>query len=480
MVTEPRLALVDGTTLDPGRYLDDVDPSTGAVFATTARGGTDEIDAAVRAARAAQPGWRRTPVRERARMLLCIADLIEADAEALALTESRDTGKPLSQAQADVSFAARYFAFYGQTVQALYGETIPVEAGMLVYTLREPHGVTGHIIPWNYPLQVTARTVAASLATGNCAVLKPAEEAPLNALRIGEIALEAGVPPGALNVVPGLGEEAGAALAAHPGIDHLSFTGSVAVGRSVAQAAGANLVPVTLELGGKSPNIVFPDADLDVAVPTICRSILQNAGQTCSAGSRLLVHHSVHEEVVRRLHDAFSRVRIGPGPNDPDLGPLISSTQRERVARLVSGHADAGDLRYGGTVPDGDGFFYPPTLVDHVDPASRLAREEVFGPVLAVLEFTDTVEAVRLANSTNYGLIAAVWTGDAGRAHWVAAELESGQVFINNYGAGGGVELPFGGVKESGFGREKGFEALRGYTRTKSVAVATPAPDAGQ
>lgn len=480
MSSEPVLALVGGTSVDPGRYLDVVDPSTGEVFARTARGGRDEIDAAMAAARQALPAWRRTPVRERAGILQRIADRIESEAAELADVESRDTGKPLSQARSDVAFASRYFGFYAQTVQALHGEAIPTDANSLVYTLREPHGVTGHIIPWNYPLQVASRTVAAALATGNCAVLKPAEEAPLNAVRIGEIALEAGVPEGALNVVPGLGEEAGAALAAHPGINHLSFTGSVEIGRAVAQAAGANLVPVTLELGGKSPNIVFADADLDLAVPAICRSVLQNAGQTCSAGSRLLVERTVHDEVVARIVDRFQHVRIGPGRDDPDLGPLISARQRDRVADLVNGRGDAGRLRCGGAVPQGagfgGGFFYQPTLIDAVDPCSPIAREEVFGPVLAVMPFHDTVEAVRLANGTAYGLMAAVWTADGGRAHWVAAQLESGQVFINNYGAGGGVEIPFGGVKNSGFGREKGFEALRGYTRTKAVAVATPAP----
>lgn len=476
MQTQP--ALIAGEPVDPGGFLDVVDPSTGQVFARTVRGGADEVDAAVAAARNALPGWRRTPVRDRAAVLQRIAERITEDADALALTESKDTGKPLSQAAADVTFAARYFTFYAQTVQALYGETIPADPDQLLYTLREPHGVTAHIIPWNYPLQVTARTVAAALATGNCAVLKPAEEAPLNASRIGDIALQAGLPAGALNVVPGLGEEAGAALAAHPGIDHLSFTGSVDVGRSVAQSAGANLVPVTLELGGKSPNIVFADADLDTAIPAICRSILQNAGQTCSAGSRLIVQEPVHAEVVDRIHAAFDSARIGPGPDDPDLGPLISARQRDRVSRMVDGARDDGRLVYGGGEPAtdglGDGFYYRPTLIDDVGTEAPIAREEVFGPVLAVLACRDEVEAATLANDTAYGLLAAIWTADIGRAHWLAGELESGQVFINNYGAGGGVEIPFGGVKNSGFGREKGFEALRGYTRTKSVAVAVP------
>jgi aldehyde dehydrogenase (NAD+)/betaine-aldehyde dehydrogenase len=316
--------------------------------------------------------------------------------------------------------------------------------------------------------------VAPALAAGNACVLKPAEEAPLTPIRIGRLALEAGVPPGVLNVVPGLGETAGAALANHPRLGHLSFTGSPEVGRLVGKAAAENVVPVTLELGGKSPNIVFADANVEGAVPAIVNSILQNAGQTCSAGSRLLVERRVHDELVDAVAKRFAGTRIGPGVEDPDLGPLISRTQHERVLGFVE-QAGGSKLVCGGRAPAEErlarGFFVEPTLFDDVDPASPLGREEVFGPVLAVTSFDDPQEAVELANATDYGLIAAVWTRDVARAHRLARDLQCGQVYVNTYGAGGGVELAFGGYKQSGHGREKGFEGLLAYTRTKTVVV---------
>jgi aldehyde dehydrogenase (NAD+)/betaine-aldehyde dehydrogenase len=320
--------------------------------------------------------------------------------------------------------------------------------------------------------------VAPALAAGNCSVLKPAEEAPLGPVMLGRLAREAGIPDGVLNVVPGYGTEAGAALAAHRGIAHLSFTGSNEVGELVTVAAAAHHVPVVLELGGKSPNVVFEDADLDAAVPVITTAILQNAGQTCSAGSRVLVHRAVHAELVDRLAEAFAAVRVGPGAEDPDLGPLISGDQRERVAALVGAAVESGNgrLRHGGGVPAGladGGFFFEPTLIDGVDPGSAIAQQEVFGPVLVVTPFDSEEEALRLANGTEYGLIAALWTRDVGRAHRMARDIRAGQIYVNTYGAGGGVELPFGGVKKSGHGREKGFEGLIGYTQVKSVVVRT-------
>ena len=471
-------SVIGGRDVDTEQVIDVLDPATGETFAEVAAGGSADVDAAVVAAQAAFPAWSRTTPAVRGRLLRNLAGLITTRRGELAALESRDTGKPMRQAYADVDVAARYFEFYAGAAEALYGDTMTTSPDHFSYTLRQPFGVTGHIVPWNYPLQIGARTVAPALAAGNCSVLKPAEEAPLGPVMLGRLAREAGIPDGVLNVVPGYGTEAGAALAAHRGIAHLSFTGSNEVGELVAVAAAANHVPVVLELGGKSPNVVFEDADLDAAVPVITTAILQNAGQTCSAGSRLLVHRAVHAELVDRLAEAFAAVRVGPGAEDPDLGPLISGGQRERVAALVGAAVEGGNgrLRHGGGVPTGladGGFFFEPTLIDGVDPTSAIAQQEVFGPVLVVTPFDTEEEALRLANGTEYGLIAALWTRDVGRAHRMARDIRAGQIYVNTYGAGGGVELPFGGVKKSGHGREKGFEGLLGYTQVKSVVVRT-------
>jgi aldehyde dehydrogenase (NAD+)/betaine-aldehyde dehydrogenase len=360
------LAIIGGERVAGQRTFEDIDPSTGEPFATVARCGEAEVDQAVAAAREAhENAWRRTTPVERATLLHGISDLLRRDHEELARLESLDTGKPLKQARADATVAARYFEFYANTIESFYGQTIPATEGTFAYTLREPFGVTAHIIPWNYPIQIGCRSVAPALATGNCCVLKPAEEAPLTPIKLGELALEAGLPPGALNVVPGFGEEAGAPLAAHPDIDHLAFTGSVEVGRLVSKAAAENVVPVTLELGGKSPNIVFADADVEGAVPIIVNSIIQNAGQTCAAGSRLLVEKGVQDRVVDAVAERFREITIGPGLDDPDLGPIISKEQLERVDGYVQAGKGEASLLAGG-VPQEDrlwgGYFFEPTL----------------------------------------------------------------------------------------------------------------------
>lgn len=475
MITQP--CLIGGTDVSTAESIDVLDPSTGELFARIARGGAAEIDQAVTAARAASEIWRAKSTQQRSAVLRRTAELIRRDRDELAVLESHDTGKPLTQARADTDVAARYFEYYASVIEAFFGHTLPDMEGFIAYTRYEPYGVTGHIIPWNYPLQIGARTIAPALAVGNCLVVKPAEDAPLSVLRIASLALEAGLPPGALNIVTGYGIEAGAALAAHTGIDHLSFTGSVPVGETIAKAAAENVIPVALELGGKSPNIVFADADLDAAVPTIVRALLQNAGQTCSAGSRLLVHADVHDELLDRLDGLLSKVRIGPGPDDPDLGPLISAKQLGRVTGMVEEASEIAEPRIGGLarigVPD-KGFYFPPTVFDNVDPASEIAQEEVFGPVLATTVFHNEDEAVSQANSTEYGLISAVWTSNIDTANRMARDVRAGQVYINTYGAGGGVEFPFGGFKKSGYGREKGFEALTELCQIKTVVMKVP------
>jgi aldehyde dehydrogenase (NAD+) len=470
-------AVIDGEQVQAAEAFADTDPASGEVLAQVARCGPAEVERAVGAARRAfRRPWSHTTPAERGRLLRRLGELVAAERDSLARLESQDTGKPLRQARGDADIAARYFEFYGGVIEAFYGDTIPVTQDLFVYTTHEPFGVTAHIIPWNYPLQIAARTVAPSLAVGNCCVLKPAEEAPLTSIRLGVLALEAGFPAGVLNVVPGLGEEAGAALAASPGIDHLAFIGSVEVGRLVVKAAAENSVQTTLELGGKSPNIVLDDANLDAAVPVIVNSIIQNAGQTCSAGSRLLVQESVHGKITELIADRMSRISIGAGVTDPDLGPLISRQQQDRVQHYVDGGTQGGGrLLLGGTPPDDEslrrGCYFLPTIFDDVDAAAPIANEEVFGPVLAISSFQTPDAAADLANGTPYGLLAGIWTRDIALAHRLARDIRAGQVYVNGYGAGGGVELPFGGFKRSGYGREKGFAALGTYSQVKTVAV---------
>jgi len=467
-------SFIDGVSVRSAETYPNIDPSTGAALGDVARAGDEEIDQAVTAARRANRAWRATTPEQRAELLSLMADLITSEAETLARLETEDTGKPLSQARNDARVCARYFRFYGHAIDSYYGLSIPLRPDLHVYTRREPHGVTGHIVAWNYPMQLFGRGVAPAIAAGNCAVLKPADETPRTAVYLARLATEAGLPPGVLNVVTGLGPEAGAALAAHPYVDHLSFVGSTQVGSRIAAAAAARVSPVILELGGKSAHLVFGDADLERAATVAAGAILQNAGQTCSAGSRLLVDERVHGELLQRIADRFAKVSIGPGIEDPDLGPLVSRKQQDRVRGYVES-PEGGEVVFGGTIAEPDGItggaYFTPTLIDGVDPASQIAREEIFGPVLTVTRFSTEDEAIALANATDYALLGAVWTADLSRAHRVAAQIEAGQVYVNTYGAGGGVELPFGGFRKSGYGRDKGVEALDAYTATKTIVV---------
>lgn len=450
------------------------DPSTGLQIGEIARGGAADIDDAVAAARTALNGeWGRMPAFERGRLLSLMGRKVLDRVDDLAALEAQDVGKPLKQARADAIALARYLEFYGGAADKVHGETIPYLEGYTVYTLREPHGVSGHIVPWNYPMQIIGRSVGAALAMGNAIVLKPAEEACLTALAFAAIANDCGFPKGAINVVPGLGEEAGAALSGHPGVNHISFTGSVSVGMLVQAAAARNVVPVTLELGGKSPQIVFDDADIDRALPFLVNAGIQNAGQTCSAASRILVQRTAYDAIVTRMSERYSALRVGPAIDDLDVGPLISAQQKQIVEGFL-GMTDGARVAARGNLledaPKG-GHYVRPALIADIAADHTLAQKEIFGPVQVVIAFDDEDDAIAIANGTEYGLVAGVWTRDGGRQMRMAKAVRGGQIFVNNYGAGGGVELPFGGMGKSGHGREKGFEALYGFSVLKTVAT---------
>jgi aldehyde dehydrogenase (NAD+) len=467
--------LINGEWRKTGATIPLNNPSTGEHLAMVAHASPGDVDDAMKAARVAlDESWGATTAVERGRILARMSALTLQRAEELAILEARDVGKPLRQARADVVALARYLEFYAGAADKVHGQTIPYQSGYTVMTLREPHGITGHIIPWNYPMQIIGRSVVAALAMGNAAVLKPSEEACLTALAFGRIAIDAGLPAGALSILPGLGETTGAALAGHKDLNHLSFTGSFLVGEIVQALAARAPAPVTLELGGKSPQILFDDADIDAALPFLLTSGIQNAGQTCSAASRILAHRSIYSELVDRLAAAYRGLRAGPALDDLDLGPLVSARQLATVGKFLKrGAADGFECAARGEIvadaPAG-GHYCAPSLWIGGASDRELAREEIFGPVQVVLPFDSDEEAVAIANGAGYGLVAALWTRDGARQMRLARRLRAGQVFVNNYGAGGGVELPFGGVGKSGHGREKGFEALYGFSTVKTVA----------
>jgi aldehyde dehydrogenase (NAD+) len=458
-----------------GQTIDMVCPSDGRVFATIPRSAAEDIDQAVCAARSAfdKGVWSNIVPAARGRVITRLSQLVLNHMDELTQLESLDTGKPIKQSRADIMALARYLEFYGGAADKIGGDTLPSAPGFTASTLREPLGVVGAILPWNYPAQIMGRVVSPALTMGNSVVVKPAEDACLTVIRVAELAIQAGLPAGVLNVVTGLGETAGEALSSHPGVDFISFTGSPEVGSLVQAAAGRHHAGVTLELGGKSPQIVFDDADLDRLMAPIVNGIIQNAGQTCAAGSRVLVQRKVWDQVINRLSDAFGKLVVDHHQQDRDLGPLISAKQISRVDRMVQRAIGEGAQvlakgQLASSAPKG-GFYYAPLLVGGVKPDSEIAREEVFGPVLVALPFEDEAEAIALANNTDYGLIAAVWTRDSGRAMRVVKAVRAGQIFVNSFGAGGGVELPFGGVRKSGHGREKGLEALREFSTLKTV-----------
>jgi acyl-CoA reductase-like NAD-dependent aldehyde dehydrogenase len=469
--------LIGGEWLAGASRFPTVNPATEETIAEVEEAGVGEVDAAVRSAREAfeDPKWRHMDPHRRATLLWRLADLVEENAEFIAATETRDNGKPLFEsAKVDIPFVVANLRYFAGWADKLTGDVIPVSGGFLNYTLREPVGVVGAIVPWNFPLNIASWKLAPALACGNAVVLKPAEQTPLTALLLGELALEAGFPPGVLNVIPGRGSVTGQALVEHPDVDKICFTGSTATGRKVMETAAAGPKKVSLELGGKSPNVVFADADLDAAIRGALTGIFYGKGEVCAAGSRLLVERSVHDEFVEKLAAKAASMTVGdPTDSKTRIGALVSAEQRDRVLGYIeAGREDGAKLRAGGNRTDvgGKGYFVEATVFDEVDPDMRIAQEEIFGPVLATLAFDDVDDAIDVANRTIYGLAAGVWTRDIGKAHRVARDVQAGTVWVNTYNRYDPAS-PFGGFKQSGFGRDLGEIALREYTQTKSVWV---------
>jgi phenylacetaldehyde dehydrogenase len=479
-LSKPRKMLVNGKWVDSvaGRTFDTYNPATGEVLAKIAEGDSADIDQAVKAARRAfESGpWPEMSPSKRSRLLWKLADLLEANLEEFAQLETLDNGKPLFFSRvADLPLAIDMFRYMAGWATKIEGNTIPISmpgAKYFAYTLREPVGVVGQIIPWNFPLLMAAWKLAPALAVGCTVVLKPAEQTPLTALRLGELAMEAGFPDGVLNIVPGFGETAGAALAAHADVDKVAFTGSTEVGKLILQAAAGNLKKVSLELGGKSPNIVFADADLKAAIPGSASGIFFNQGQCCCAGSRLFVHKSIFDEVVDGVAKVAKDFRVGPGFDTANnMGPLVSQEQLDRVCGyLESGLSEGAKAIVGGKKRSGAGYFVEPTVLIDVKPEMKVVKEEIFGPVVTAIPFSDPEEVLPSANNSVYGLAAAVWTRDISKAHRMAAQLKAGTVWINCYNVFDAA-LPFGGFKQSGWGREMGHDALELYTETKAVCA---------
>lgn len=456
------------------QYLQIFNPADGSVLTEVASATAEDIDRAVRSSYEAFRAWSSTSPATRGRTLNAISRALLDRAETFALMETLDNGKPIAQSRKNVEDSARYFEFFGGAADKLNGTTLPLGREILSYTHPVPFGVVGQITPWNAPLLQAARGLAPALAAGNCVVLKPAEDTPLSALALAELAVKCGLPRGVLNVVPGIGEVAGAALAEHPFVRKLAFTGSVPTGKDVNVAAAKRLVPTTLELGGKSANIIFGDVDLKRAAAGAAKAINTNAGQNCTAGSRLLVQRSALDELIDRLTQINGDVTVGPGIDNPDMGPITTAAQFQRVKEYVAlGRDEGATVVTGGKAVTGRseaGYFIHPTLLLGVTNSMRVCQEEIFGPVVAVQAFEDEDEAISIANDSNYGLVAGIWSRDFGRVHRVASELDVGQVFVNEYFIGG-VETPFGGMKDSGYGREKGVEALLQYTQVKAVTA---------
>jgi len=468
---------INGESAEPasGEVRDIVEPATGEVLAHAAMGGGADVDRAVEAARGALDGpWGKTPGTERSRLLHALADAIAANRKELAELESRNVGKAISSVKAELAGATENFRYYASAIASIAGRSAPVGGSLLFYSLREPVGVAGQIVPWNYPLLMSVWKLAPALAAGCSVVLKPDPQTPLSVLRVAELAAEVGFPPGTINIVPGDGPTTGAYLVKHPGVDKVAFTGSTKTGSEIMRLCSDPIKRLTLELGGKSPNLVFADANLADAIPSSAWAIFYAAGQSCEARSRLLVDKSLYDDVVAQLTGLSEQVRVGD-PLDPEtqMGSLISAAHREKVHGFVDGAREEGaEITTGGAIGDGPGAFYPPTVIANAGNRMVAAQEEIFGPVVTVIPFEDEADAIRIANDVKYGLMATVWTGDPARGHRIASKIKSGTVGINMpYTAFPGI--PFGGYKQSGFGRELALETLDLYLETKSVVTYT-------